>query len=344
MNQQSNKILVVTNSITGGGAEDSAYKVYEELRLRGLNIRFCALNSAPNEIIPEEVVALSRQWKAGILATYRCFRDFAKLVKVEKPNILISHCELPELFSAFLKETEIHIICVEHTTEPWHKRKFLGMVVRLLLKFKHVSWVTVNSSSPQIWLGASNPLYIANPVDFFSSKSKQTLGTPIVFVGRLRKEKRPQWAIAAAVMSNLKINVYGEGPELNSLRKKYAKYDELVDFKGYKKDPWDAIGSDALVIVPSKFEGDGLVVVEAILRQQPILLFDTADLRRFNMPNINYFKNKKELFHKVSLGKMNRFEEYTPSIDMTLEFQEKRNIRRIVDQWEKLLSFESPAT
>jgi glycosyltransferase involved in cell wall biosynthesis len=152
----------------------------------------------------------------------------------------------------------------------------------------------------------------------------------------LRQEKRPDWAIEAAIKNGLKIDLYGDGPELDSLRNEFSNSLKLVDFKGYRKDPWKEIASEALIIVPSEFEGDGMVVVEAILSQNPVLLFDNEDLRRFSMPDVNYFKSRKELFHKVSVGKITKFRDYMPSQDLKTELLEKRNISYVADQWEKM--------
>jgi glycosyltransferase involved in cell wall biosynthesis len=337
MNQKSPKVLVVINSITGGGAEDSAYKVYEELLARGINIRLCVLNRTQSDVIPLEVIALSRVWNAGLVATYRCFKDFKNLVEIEKPNILIAHCELPELFSAFLRNAELRIICVEHTTRPWHRRKPLGALVRIILKLKQAQWVTVTSTSPPIWFGAKKPICIANPVSHSISDSSHLSNAPLVFVGRIRKEKRPEWAIEAAIANKLQIDVYGDGQQLPLLKKKYSKNSTLVKFRGHIRKPWNEINPKALVIVSSEFEGDGLVVVESILNGNPILLLDNKDLRRFNLPNANYFDSQEDLNFKVSVAQKNKIPIFQPSQEIQIRIAEERNLQKIVTLWEKLL-------
>jgi hypothetical protein len=135
----------------------------------------------------------------------------------------------------------------------------------------------------------------------------------------------------------MRIDIYGDGPELSYLAKKYSPYSKLVDFKGYKNNPWREIGQDALVVVPSEFEGDGMVVVEAILNNNPILLSDNRDLRRFKLPDANYFQTEDELISKISAEKVNQFVKLKPAKEVKSGFLKTRNIDAVVDQWKRVL-------
>jgi glycosyltransferase involved in cell wall biosynthesis len=52
--------------------------------------------------------------------------------------------------------------------------------------------------------------------------------------------------------------------------------------------------------VPSQYEGDGLVVVEAIARRVPILLNDISDLRRFDLPDHHYCLNVSDFASRIN--------------------------------------------
>jgi glycosyltransferase involved in cell wall biosynthesis len=331
------KILFVTNSLSGGGAEDSAYAVYSELLNRGAKVKLCVLNSNSNDEIPDGVIALSRQWKSGVFSTYRCFINFKKIIEAEAPEVLVAHCELPEMFCAFVKSRGIKIICVEHTSRPWFRRRALGAVVRLILRSKSAQWVTVSIPPKEIWLGLALPVPIANPVCSPQGFSTMLSDSQIVFIGRLRKEKRPRWAIEAALKNDLKIALYGDGDELSSINESYSMKSSSVAILGFRKNPWKYIKSDALLIVPSEFEGDGLVVVECILRGNPLLVFDNEDLRRFNLPERNYFKSENDLIKKVSMGKIDRFHSLRPPGDLVDLLKHERDIELIGNKWEEIL-------
>jgi glycosyltransferase involved in cell wall biosynthesis len=59
------------------------------------------------------------------------------------------------------------------------------------------------------------------------------------------------------------------------------------------------ISSRSIVIVPSEFEGDGMTVIESLSNGNPILLANNPDLRRFDLPDKNYFENLEDLIGKI---------------------------------------------
>jgi glycosyltransferase involved in cell wall biosynthesis len=118
-------------------------------------------------------------------------------------------------------------------------------------------------------------------------------------VGRLRTEKAPQIVIDACIESGAVVVLVGEGNLSQALRSVYAS-EQLVRFVGYLDNPWSSISSESLVVVASEYEGDGLVVLEAIQNGNPILLRDNGDLRRFSLDNRNYFTDQAQLARKIS--------------------------------------------
>lgn len=331
------KILILTNSLSGGGAEDSAFQVYQRLDKYGLNVKLCVINTVEGESIPDEIYSISREWKSGVLATIMSIKHFKNLFRVLKPEILIIHCELPELFAASLFDRRVKIYCVEHTSRPWHGRKILGMLVRSLLKFLNTHWVTVSSTAPRIWFGDKFPIYIANPSKKSNSGLDKKQEKGIVFIGRLRKEKRPNWAIEAAVTNKYSITLYGDGEELENLKNEFHQDLQLINFMGYIKNPWNEINKDSLIIVSSEFEGDGLVVVEGILNGNPLLLADNRDLRRFNLPNQNYFKTKKDLIEKIKSTNQGKFLQFTVPEQIRCRLEAEREIESVASKWIEIL-------
>src|SRR5439155_10635728 len=98
----------------------------------------------------------------------------------------------------------------------------------------------------------------------------------VVFAGRLIPEKRaravpPAVARAAARIPALRGEIYGDGPERNAVRAAVARSDGLVEWLGIvEHDRVHAALARALCLVlPSRREGYGLVVVEAAARGTP---------------------------------------------------------------------------
>ena len=336
------KILFVVNSLSGGGAENSIFAVTRELIEKGIPVYLCALNrnDLKDSSDPHKgIYLLEREWKSGLVATVSNLIKFKRLLLELKPKILIANCELPELYVAFASPMLSRKVVVEHTSKPWHGRKLLGTFVRILLRIRGATWITVSSESARIWLGSDSPMRIPNPIVVTHNINRMhSLKSDVVFVGRLRPEKRPQWAIDASIGNDLNIDLFGDGFLRDNLEKAYETSTNQVRFHGYVANPWDCVSKDSIVVVPSEFEGDGMVVVEAVLRNHPVLLADNADLRKFHLPDSNYFQSESQLLEKLCLWKESNKLLFYASGDVIHSLSKERDIEVISDKWIDLLS------
>lgn len=334
--------VFVVNSTTGGGAEISAMTVYRYLASVGYNIKIIAINR--NEFLNDEksdsVIQLGRAWKSGLGDTLLALIRFRRVVKKLKPDIFVAHCELPELFCAVIPNFRSRVFAVEHTSSPWDRRKILGWVIRGVLRFRKTIWITVDKSKNKIWLGGHAPIYIANPAAKNEIFQNARFPERIAFIGRIRDEKRPQWAINAAIENSMAIAVIGDGDNKSLLIDRYANYKDLVTFYGYIENPWSRLSPDTLIVMPSKFEGDGLVAVEALINGFPIVLADNQDLRRFGLPPRNYFASESELVDKFRQVKEQGMDGFEIPKSIVLEIQNERDIQTIATKWVQALSLD----
>lgn len=335
------KILFVVNSFSGGGAENSVMGVTRNLREKGIPVRLCALNRNSPQDSPDlsnGLYLLERRWKSGLIATVRNLLIFRHLLVELRPEILIANCELPELYVALVAPSSSVLVVVEHTSQPWRGRRMLGRLARTILRFRGASWVTVSPTDNKIWLGSNSPLHIPNPIATpHNWKSKDQSRTEIVFIGRLRAEKRPQWVIEASVQNELRVDLFGDGNQREMLESEYGNTSNNVQFHGYVTNPWDQISLDSLVVVPSEYEGDGMVAAEAIIRNHPVLLADNSDLRKFNLPNNNYFRDQLELADKLRIWKESNREEFTIPEDVMKALIRERDLGEISNRWKAFL-------
>jgi glycosyltransferase involved in cell wall biosynthesis len=336
------KILFVVNSFSGGGAENSVMGVTRNLREKGIPVRLCALNRNSPQDSPDlsnGLYLLERRWKSGLIATVRNLLMFRHLLVELRPEILIANCELPELYIALVAPSSSVIVVVEHTSQPWRGRRMLGRLVRTILRFRGASWVTVSPTDNKIWLGSNSPLHIPNPITTpHNWKSNDRPRTEIVFIGRLREEKRPQWVIEASIQNELRVDLFGDGDQREMLESEYVNTSNDIQFHGYVTNPWDQISLDSLVVVPSEYEGDGMVVAEAIIRNHPVLLADNSDLRRFDLPDRNYFRDQSELADKLRIWKESKEEAFTIPDEVVNSLDSERDIEKIGERWNAFLT------
>ena len=159
------RVMIVTNSLTGGGAERSMNHLCNELNARGWQVALLPINSSEKDQVTPicEIFPLFREWQGGLFGTLRAILQFNSIVRTWKPNTVILNCDLPELFGTTLRRG-IKLVAVEHTSKPWVRRKLLGRIVRKILKMKSLTWIAV-SAHLTIWPEKSIPnRVIPNPI------------------------------------------------------------------------------------------------------------------------------------------------------------------------------------
>ena len=254
-------LVIVSNALSGGGAEKTMLALHKEFIKQGIDCNLIALNQSTQVDGIKNIKILNRNWGGSLKTTLFNFLNFRDLIKSINPKTIIVNCELPELYVSLLKFYKVRIICVEHTSVPWRKKRFLGAIVRLLLRFRKVEWVTVIKDKRKIWF-SNNANYIPNPYIGPANFAKSNNSNPsLVFIGGLKENKRPEWVIEAGIKNSLPVNLYGDGPLKLTLESKYSNPSWKIKFHGYKTNIWDFIPDNSLIVIPSEFEGDGMVVM-----------------------------------------------------------------------------------
>jgi glycosyltransferase involved in cell wall biosynthesis len=288
------KTLVVTNSLTGGGAERSMNSLVNLLHTNSVEVLLFPINEGLSDaVLPGcEVITPVRAWKAGLIPTLISFFKFREKVKEINPDLVIVNCELPELYSVFLP-LRIKLIFVEHTSKPWQNHQFLGLFIRTFARFRNTDWVLVSDHLKRNSFFHKSVCVIPNLVSTQQNQLAEGKSPEprIVFLGRLSAEKDPKLFLEIAELSNLPALVIGTGVLFESLVSQSKKNYDRVSFLGQLNNPWAQLHSNDIIILTSRFEGDGLVLLEAISRNLPVLVRDISDLRRFGLPEVNYFQS-----------------------------------------------------
>jgi glycosyltransferase involved in cell wall biosynthesis len=336
--------MIVTNSLTGGGAERSMNLAANELIRRGWPVALVPINSsAPDQVAPEcEVFPIERQWKGSLVGTLVALRKFSKIVKYWNPEIIILNCDLPELFGATLFSKRKFVV-IEHADRPWITRIFLGRVTRKLLEIRNTKWVAV-SNHFAIWPGMRIPdAVLPNAIrdmNMLRQSTSQILPVNalqrLVFIGRLAPQKRPDWLISISEKTNIPVEIIGEGVMQKGMEELAKDKNLQVNFRGRIQMPWGEIKEGDLLIVPSGYEGDGLVVVEGLQQKVPMLLSDIPDFRRFNLPDRNYCKSVEDF-----VASINAYTQILSTLVIPNEISDailaSRSLKVIGDNWEKFL-------
>jgi len=127
---------------------------------------------------------------------------------------------------------------------------------------------------------------IHNFSDVHIEKISNVESHKMIAVGRLSFEKQydlllDAWHIFKKDNNDWILEIYGEGPEEENLRKKIKELgiDNSVELCGFKKDINERIATASVMIVTSKYEGLPLGVIEAMTIGVPIIGFDIGALK-----------------------------------------------------------------
>ena len=336
MSVSKKKVMIVSNSVSGGGAEISMMRLFKTLLSLGVSVSVCAINEDKTVTKPQtDVTVIGRQWGMGLTQTFRSLLLFRQHLRVNHPDVLIVNCELPELYVSLIAPLKCEIIIVEHTSRPWYGRRLLGYFVRTLLYLRRSIWVTVSKDQSRIWPKDSRAIHIPNTHHKMDSIQKFH-SAELLFIGRLNREKHPEIAAEVALMSSSTIDFFGDGPEITRLKQVYNS--KQLHFHGFVENAWEHVSQNSILIVASEFEGDGMNVVEAISNGNPVLLKDNSDLRRFKLPEANYFSSLTELKDKVIEAKTNGVDKFRVSEKIASEILGDREPQKVATSWIKLIN------
>ena len=330
----------MTNSLSGGGAERATNILVNALTDLGLQVSLVAVNSSTRDLIEPkcQTFELKREWQGGLLSVLAAYFKLQSVIWKWKPNYLVLNCDIPELLGS-LSLGKHKLIAVEHATFPWINRIRLGRVTRKILSARDTKWVAV-SKHLNIWGTQARPdISIDNATvtpKINKSKSNGKIKR-LNYVGRLSQEKQPLWVLEIAQIVNLPARIFGEGLLKKQLQDFGIENGIETEFSGFVSNPWEFFEEGDLLIVPSSFEGDGLVLVEALSNRIPLIANDIPDLRRFNLEDKNYAANINEFYNSISFN-LNAIENLLPNRTTVDGILENREPAVVGQRWKTFLN------
>ena len=284
------KVLEIIDSLGSGGAESLLKNfVLEAKKNRLLNIEIATLYS--NAIFKKEIENAGISiWDLGLTFKYNLMGviELTKLIKERKYSIIHVHLFPADIFAAlaslFLPKDIVWIFS-EHST---YNRRRSFKFCKILDSFTYSRYSKIVCVSKQVefallnWIPSNKgkTKVISNAVSapkFLNSCSVKTYD--ILFVGRLVREKGIDILLKAIKIlknkysKNLKIAIVGDGElkeNLNNLTVELGVNRE-VKFLGVRKDVKELMVSSKIFVLPSRSEGFGIVIIEAMSNMLPVI-------------------------------------------------------------------------
>lgn len=201
----------------------------------------------------------------------------------------------------------------------------------LLRLYRKKSVITVSNSTAEDLrgLGIKDVHIIHNGLDIepLSRPPQKNKVLSLVYLGRLKKTKNPEDAIKAFLIlkkniPDVKLNILGDGPLMETLKMKYVKQEGLF-FKGYvdNLEKISILEKSHFLIVPSIREGWGQVIIQANAVGTPAIGYNVPGLRDsiVNWATGVLVSNHKEM-SEVIINLWQNKEEYYKMVQQSIDW------------------------
>lgn len=235
-------------------------------------------------------------------------KAFAEL----KPDVVHAHDFRASVFCAMAVHGDARLISHIHCNPPWLKGINKNTIVYRFAASRCSRIITVSEAfSREYRWGRTiqgKTVILGNPfsscqVLMYGKSGQESRHYDIAFVGRLEPEKRP--LLFLEIVQNLKkyhsdisAVMVGDGSQRTACEKfiEEACLEERISLVGFQENPYKFMTSSKLLIVPSEWEGFGLVALEAMALGKPVIASAVGGLRQIVADDCGVLCTSKEEF------------------------------------------------
>jgi glycosyltransferase involved in cell wall biosynthesis/2-polyprenyl-3-methyl-5-hydroxy-6-metoxy-1,4-benzoquinol methylase len=293
------RIAFLSANMKTGGAERVVATLASSLAMRGHAVDLVLMDAQGSLLA--EVAPQVRIIDLGTKRASRSVFAIARYLRAARPSVLVSgieHVNAAAVLARILSRTPVRVAVTVHgygeTSETYGdsaKQKALGLLTRYLYRAADaviaVSAGVADDVARRRRLPRETVRVIYNPVR--TSHVRRLAAAPadcawldsgepvIVFAGRLAAEKCCEDLIEAFALLRAKrparLLLLGDGPQRNELERTVRRHGigDAVSFAGFVGNPYPYLARAAVVVLPSRSEGFGNAVAEALTLGVPVV-------------------------------------------------------------------------
>lgn len=285
------KLLYITNKIAGVGGIQRVLSVKASYLAEyyGYDVTILATNQFDNSKIEyplsPKINTITINPKRSLLFYFFSYKKLIKrVIATEKPDVIAMCDNGIKSFLLPLIVKDIPLIYESHTTQynVENENKGIARIVykiaaRLIRKFDAVVALTKTGAAE---LNTSNAHVIPNPLWINAVEESALSAKKLVVLGRHNYQKGfdrlfEAWKIVSAKHRDWELEIYGEdNPDYDIKAMAAALSLDRIIFKKPVKDVAVAYADAAINLLPSRYEGFGLVIIEAAAFGVPTVAFD----------------------------------------------------------------------
>ncbi|WP_066354362.1 glycosyltransferase [Aliarcobacter skirrowii] len=316
------KIIQVITSPTGGGAEVLVRAIGEQVQVTSYDSEVLYFNA--NSIGSSNFNANKNETVLGVKsrspkAILELRKEFKKRLNNNHQVVIHAHLTWAFYYVAIASiGLNMKLIYTEHnTTNKRRKIPFFQYIERLFYgRYEKIICISQGTKkSLDTWIGkklSSRTLVVQNGSRIYSFyHRKSNTGTlNFISIGSLTYKKGFETAIKALSLlenKNWKYKIIGEGPERKSLENLIGKLKlkSNIELLGWSNNIESYLHNADIQLIPSLWEGFGLVAVEGMSTGLPVVASNVDGLREvLDETNpavflVNEYRNSEEFSRKI---------------------------------------------
>ena len=282
------KILIVTNTLSHGGAQRVAVRLANALSVRH-EVYLAYFSKEINYVVSDRVRTIDigeamriREVRRPFrlinyqFARIRGFAFFSRFRLKERPDATISFLHRPDMLNILAPSPGLRVLSERNNPRMKDKVYFLNSRIMFTLADRVVfQSETVRNMFP----GAirRKGTVIPNPVEI-TCRATEPVGHKVVAVGRLHSQKNFPLLFRAFLLFSKDhpehtLHIYGEGDDIDKLRSlvRDLSLQEKVFFEGFQDDVHMAIRDAEMFVMSSDYEGMPNALLEALMMGLPCI-------------------------------------------------------------------------
>lgn len=312
-------ILHVIYNLGRGGAETMLAGVLRELKeYNNIVVTLSPVHHFEGELVCDQYICLNEPslWSLPVAV-----RKLKKIIREYKPDLVHSHLPQSNFAARLATPAAIPLVTTIHTAISAavdYKKKYIRWLDRFTYNRRPSTIVAVSKQALNDYFSVLH-LDIkkakVSVIYTFVDTSRFTAAiTPpssgeilLISIGSLRKNKNFDYLIEAFRFLKdeaVSLHIYGAGPAHDELQQAISETGVNIQLKGQVKNIPELIPGYHIFVMPSKFEGFSLSVLEAMAAKRPMLLSNIPSFREqcedcaiyFNLDDpADFSKKLKEL-------------------------------------------------
>lgn len=273
-------VLFIITGLNSGGAERVVFDLSRKISHDSFNIFVISLSKKSRLLdmfLEHEISTYSLNMSKTPLDLIKNVLYLSKFIKQNRIKVVHCHMIHAMIISTLLKTINynIKVVFTSHSTK--FGSKFRELIVFILKPFRNVDILFTKNMSKYYY--KKNSIIIPNGIDFtrYQIKGQKNKTFTLITVGRLEEVKNHMALIDVLeklkIKLDFKLTIVGDGELKEKIEDKIKEknLENYVSLLGYKNNVVELLNKSHLFIMPSKWEGMPIALLEAAAVGLPVL-------------------------------------------------------------------------